>query len=67
MEGTPLVGVVAPTITWAYDNTIQRNGPCHPEGAKTLLEDDGWVDSNGDGVREKNGIPLSFDQVQQHP
>ncbi len=28
------------------------------EGAKTLLEDSGWVDSNGDGVREKDGVEL---------
>lgn len=28
------------------------------EGAKKLLEDNGWVDSNGDGVREKNGVEL---------
>lgn len=30
------------------------------EGAKKVLEDAGWVDSNGDGVREKNGVPLSI-------
>ncbi len=28
------------------------------EGAKKLLEDNGWVDSNGDGVREKDGVEL---------
>ncbi|TPW31532.1 peptide ABC transporter substrate-binding protein [Martelella alba] len=30
------------------------------EGAKKVLEDDGWVDSNGDGVREKDGVKLSI-------
>ena len=29
------------------------------EKAKQILEDAGWVDNDGDGVREKNGIPLS--------
>ena len=28
------------------------------EGAKKMLEDAGWVDSNGDGVREKDGVEL---------
>ncbi len=57
--GTPLVGVVAPTIGWAYDNQIQPY-PYDPEAAAKLLEDDGWVDTNGDGIREKDGVPLSF-------
>ena len=29
------------------------------EKAKQILEDAGWVDNDGDGVREKNGLPLS--------
>jgi peptide/nickel transport system substrate-binding protein len=57
--GTPLVGVVAPTITWAYNSNLEPY-PYDPEGAKKLLQDDGWVDSNGDGIREKNGVPLAF-------
>jgi len=30
------------------------------EGAKALLEASGWVDSNGDGIREKDGMPLKI-------
>ena len=30
------------------------------DGAIALLEDSGWVDSNGDGIREKAGTALSF-------
>jgi peptide/nickel transport system substrate-binding protein len=29
------------------------------EGAKKLLDDAGWVDSNGNGIRDKDGVELS--------
>ena len=31
-----------------------------PKGAKKVLEDAGWVDTDGDGIREKDGKKLSF-------
>jgi peptide/nickel transport system substrate-binding protein len=37
--------------------------PYDPEQAKQLLEQDGWTDSNGDGVREKNGVDLELHHV----
>ena len=36
---------------WAYD----------PEAAKALLTEAGWTDHDGDGVRDKDGVPFSFD------
>lgn len=57
--GTPLVGVVTPSIGWAYNSELERY-PYDPEGAMQVLEDAGWVDSDGDGFREKDGVPLAF-------
>jgi len=34
--------------------------PYEPEKAKELLDEAGWVDTNGDGIRDKNGLPFRF-------
>ncbi len=57
--GTPLVGVVSPLSSWAYNDNLPRY-TYDTEAAMALLEEAGWVDSDGDGVREKDGEPLAF-------
>ena len=57
--GTPLIGAVNPAIGWAYNSDLQPY-PYDPEAAMQLLEEAGWVDEDGDGVREKDGVPLAF-------
>ncbi|MEM6529204.1 MAG: ABC transporter substrate-binding protein, partial [Chloroflexota bacterium] len=52
--GTPLVGVVAPTISWAYNSDVELY-EYNPEAAAALLEEAGFTDSDGDGIRECNG------------
>jgi len=34
--------------------------PYDPKAAKKLLDEAGWKDTNGDGVRDKDGVPFSF-------
>ncbi len=43
-----------------YNNPPLTNYPYDPEAAKKLLDEAGWVDSNGDGVRDKNGVDLAL-------
>jgi len=42
-----------------YDRTI-RPWPYDPNRAAGLLDAAGWVDTDGDGIREKNGTPFRF-------
>lgn len=50
-----------PLLSFAYaPDEIETVYNYDPEKAKSLLESAGWVDSNGDGIREKNGKKLSF-------
>lgn len=42
-----------------YNKDIEA-WPFDPVAARALLDEAGWKDSDEDGVRDKNGIPLSF-------
>src|SRR5574341_1803231 len=41
-----------------YDNPDLKPYPFDPTAARKLLDSAGWVDNNGDGVREKGGTDL---------
>ncbi|MEM8692405.1 MAG: peptide ABC transporter substrate-binding protein [Pseudomonadota bacterium] len=41
-----------------YSSTTFQCDQQDLDGAKAMLEEAGWVDSNGDGIREKDGVEL---------
>lgn len=49
-----------PSFHWAYADQVEGALGYDPDGAKRLLDDAGWIDTDGDGVREKDGTRLSF-------
>ncbi|MFO1518229.1 MAG: peptide-binding protein [bacterium] len=44
---------------YEYDQKV-RPLPYDPETAKKLLDEAGWVDHDGDGIRDKDGVPFHF-------
>jgi peptide/nickel transport system substrate-binding protein len=44
--------------TEPYNNPALEPYPYDPEEAQRLLDEAGWVDSNGDGTRDKDGVEL---------
>lgn len=58
-QGYRLAANVLPAIEWAYNNDLQPY-EYNQELAAQLLEEAGWVDEDGDGVREKDGRPLAL-------
>ena len=56
--GRPTCNLVPAPAAYASDNTDCLTQD--KEGAKKLLEEAGWTDTNGDGIREKDGKPLKL-------
>jgi peptide/nickel transport system substrate-binding protein len=57
-----LLGATKPAATYwdnsPYADPAVEPWPYDPLAAATLLDDAGWVDSNGDGTRDKDGVEL---------
>ena len=56
--GRPTCNLVPAPELYASDNTDCLTQDI--EGAKALLEEAGWTDTNGDGIRDKDGKKLSL-------
>nr|WP_256324668.1 ABC transporter substrate-binding protein [Selenomonas ruminantium] len=64
LKGTFLPGKapVPPSMDYGFDQLTDPNA-YNPERAAKLLDEAGWKDTNGDGIREKDGQPLKLDFV----
>jgi len=58
-NGTVAPGPVGPWH-WAYDSAWAPL-PYSPDEAAALLDEAGWTDSDGDGARDRDGEPFSFE------
>jgi peptide/nickel transport system substrate-binding protein len=47
------------SMSWAYDPSV-RQYSYDPERAIGLLDASGWVDTDGDLIRDQGGVPLAF-------
>lgn len=56
--GKPCTGPFS-YVSWAY-NPDAKTYDYDPERARRMLAEEGWSDTNGDGVLEKNGKPFRF-------
>ena len=56
-------GVVAHSLltpkNWAYNPEV-RQYDYNPSAAARLLDEAGWIDTDGDRIRDRDGLPLSF-------
>ena len=48
-----------PPMTWAYDPMVRQYG-YDPERAIGLMDAAGWMDTNADRIRDKDGVTMTF-------
>ncbi|MCB0064833.1 MAG: hypothetical protein KDE19_22065 [Caldilineaceae bacterium] len=58
-SGVQMASYLLPSITWAHNDELARY-TYQPTVADDLLVAAGWVDRDGDGIRERDGRPLQL-------
>lgn len=58
-------GIDMPAVSWFYPGSREFNPdieawPYDPKKAGKLLDQAGWKDSNGNGIRDKDGVEMRF-------
>ena len=46
--------------SWAYDKSVKPH-PYDPRRAAKLLDEAGWTDHDGDGIRDRDGVKFEFE------
>lgn len=56
-------GAIQP-LSWAFTDSVVKYN-FDPAMARVLLDEAGWRDSDGDGIRDRAGRPLAFTMITQ--
>jgi peptide/nickel transport system substrate-binding protein len=60
----PVIHGPIQSVSWAFTDSVTRYA-FDAGRARSLLDEAGWRDANGDGIREKDGKALSFTMITQ--
>jgi peptide/nickel transport system substrate-binding protein len=63
MDTSPVAHGPLAAVTLGYAPEVEGLYPHDPAQAEVLLEEAGWFDTDGDGLREREGEPLVLDMV----
>ncbi len=58
-HGQVALGGISPLFKWAYNDSL-RPLPFDPKQSLLLLEQEGWRDTDGNGVLDKDGMQFAF-------